>query len=551
MDIVKAFNSNELHTEIIIRGTHEEPLFRASDIGVVLDIANIRTSIQYFDDTERHVHTMDTSTGPKQVTFLTEKGLYKVLFKSRKPIAEKFQNWVCEVIKELRLKGTYDIKQQLEKAKEEILLVEDKKNKEMEEKLASQQILEKEKVLLKEYSNSGSLVYIIKVKSFSDGEYIVKIGHSTKGIHDRYNEHKGKYDECLLLNCFPVNKSNDFENFLHNHEDIRQNKVNDLQGHEHEKELFLIGKNLTYQIVLKIINNNIQNYNYTVSELLKENELLNCKLQSNQTNNLENDNKILKDILKMVNMLNLKINNLEQSNKEILDKLNTSQSKLVTGFNLQNPHLGPRLQKINPETSHLVKVYESVTEAMNENKIIKRPSINKAIQENTIYCGFRWLLVERNLDPNIIHNIEPTKQTRSQNLGYIAKLNIDKTEIINVYLDRKTAAVKNGYASSAALDNVVKNLILSKGHYYVLYDSCEEELKENFIVKNNNQEPILYKNGIGQFDAENNLVKEFICKYDCIKSFHISDKTLQKSLDKQVPYNGHVFKYLEPKLVSL
>ena len=125
MDIVKAFNSNSLHTEIVIRGTHEEPLFRASDIGVVLDIANIRTSIQYFDDTERHVHTMDTSTGPKHVTFLTEKGLYKVLFKSRKPIAEKFQNWVCEVIKELRLKGTYELKQQLEQAKVEILQVED------------------------------------------------------------------------------------------------------------------------------------------------------------------------------------------------------------------------------------------------------------------------------------------------------------------------------------------------------------------------------------------------------------------------------------------
>ena len=548
MDIVKAFNSNDLHTEIIIKGDVQNPLFRASDIGLVLDMGNIRTTINDFNETEKVVHSMDTPGGLQNVTFLTEKGLYKVLFKSRKPIAEKFQNWVCEVIKELRLKGTYDLKQQLEKAKEEILLVEDKKNKEMEEKLASQQILEKEKVLLKEYSNSGSLVYIIKVKSFSDGEYIVKIGHSTKGIHDRYNEHKGKYDECLLLNCFPVNKSNDFENFLHNHEDIRQNKVNDLQGHEHEKELFLIGKNLTYQIVLKIINNNIQNYNYTVSELLKENELLNCKLQSNQTNNLENDNKILKDLLKMVNMLNLKINNLEQSNKEILDKLNTSQSKLVTGFNQQNPHLGPRLQKINPETSNLIKVYESVTEAMNENKIIKRPSINKAIQENTIYCGFRWLLVERNLDPNIIHNIEPTKQTRSQNMGYIAKLNIDKSEIINVYLDRKTAAVKNEYASSAGLDNVVKNFTLSKGYYYVLYDTCDEELKENFIIKNNNQDPILYKNGIGQFDSENNLVKEFICKYDCIKTFHISEKTLQKALDKQVPYNGHMFKHLEPKL---
>jgi prophage antirepressor-like protein len=548
MDIVKAFNSNELHTEIIIKGSQEDPLFRASDIGIVLDISTIRSVIRDFDKTEKVVHSMHTLGGLQDVTFLTEKGLYKVLFKSRKPIAEKFQNWVCEVIKELRLKGTYDLQKQLEQAKEEITQVEEKKNKEMEEKLASQERLEKEKVLLKEYSNSGSLVYIIKVKSFSNGEYIVKIGHSTKGIHDRYNEHKGKYDECLLLNCFPVNKSNDFENFLHNHEDIRQNKVNDLQEHEHEKELFLIGKKLTYQIVLKIINNNIQNYNYTVSELLKENELLNYKLQSTQTNNQENDNEILKNLFKTVNMLNLKIDKLEQSTKEILDKLNSSQSKLVTGFNQQNPHLGPRLQKINPETSHLVKVYESVTEAMNENQIIKRPSINKAIQENTIYCGFRWLLVERNLDPNIIHNIEPTKQTRSQNLGYIAKLNIDKSEIINVYLDRKTAAVKNGYASSAGLDNVVKNFTLSKGYYYMLYDTCDDELKENFIIKNNNQDPILYKNGIGQFDAENNLVKEFICKYDCIQTLHISEKTLQKALDKQVPYNGHMFKHLEPKL---
>ena len=31
MDIVKAFNSNELHTEIVIKGTIVEPLFRASD----------------------------------------------------------------------------------------------------------------------------------------------------------------------------------------------------------------------------------------------------------------------------------------------------------------------------------------------------------------------------------------------------------------------------------------------------------------------------------------------------------------------------------------
>jgi len=549
MDIVKAFNSNELHTEIIIKGDIQNPLFRASDIGIVLDISTIRSVIRDFNETEKVVLSTHTLGGLQDVTFLTEKGLYKVLFKSRKPIAEKFQDWICEVIKELRLKGTYNLQQQLEQKTNELNQLEISKNKEMEEKLAFQQVIEKEKILLKEYSNSGALVYIIKVKSFSNGEYIVKIGHSTKGIHDRYSEHKGKYDECLLLNCFLVNKSNEFENFLHNHEDIRQNKVNDLLGHENEKELFLIGKKLTYQIVLKIINNNIQNYNYSVSELLKEIELLNHKLTLDQSNNnnINNDNENIKELLKIVNTLNRKIDNLEKSNQEIMNKLNSQQTKITTGFNQQLPTLGPRLQKINPETMQLVKVYESVTEVMNENKDIKRPSINKAVQENTIYCGFRWVLVERNLDPNIINNISPTKQTRSKNTGYIAQINKEQTEIVNVFIDRKTAAIENGFESSSALDNPVKNFTLTKGFYYKLYEDCENDLRETFEEKNNGS-PLLYKNGIGQYDSEKNLVNTFVCKYDCIKSLKMSDKTLAKALDKNIQYNGFYYKSIRNKV---
>ena len=42
-------------------------------------------------------------------------------------------------------------------------------------------------------------------------------------------------------------------NFIHNHEKIRLNKITNLKNHENEMELFLIGKNLTYQMVLNII----------------------------------------------------------------------------------------------------------------------------------------------------------------------------------------------------------------------------------------------------------------------------------------------------------
>jgi hypothetical protein len=156
------------------------------------------------------------------------------------------------------------------------------------------------------------------------------------------------------------------------------------------------------------------------------------------------------------------------------------------------------------------------------------------------------LLVERNLDSNIIHNIQPTKETKVQNLGYVTKLDINKSEILNVYLDRKTAAQLNGYTSSSALDNPVKNNTLTNGYYYCLYNSCEQNLIQNF--EQIHGEPVLYKNGIGQFDLNNNLLREFSCKYDVIREIKISDKTLAKALINNVPYNNFYYKELGSKI---
>ena len=549
MDIVKAFNTNDLHTEVVIKGTKTDPLFRASDIGIILEINNIRMSIIDFDESERRAVSSTDSTGRMQeVTFLTEKGLYKMLFRSRKPIAQRFQNWVCEVIKEIRLNGLYELQKELEQTKNEMSAIETTKNKEMEEKLIKQKELDNEKFLLKQFNNAGNMVYIIKVKTFENGSYVVKIGESRIGIMGRYNEHKSKYEECTLLDCFCVNKSKDFEYFLHSHSIIKPNIVKNLHNHDSENELFLIGGNLTYKVLSKIVNDNIDNYNYKVNELLLEIENLKFKNQENAVStHVNNDNELLKEIIHTNKILLSKVNSLEQINKEILSKLNSQQEKkIVTGFNQQLPNLGPRLQKINPETLQLTKVYESVTEAMNESKHIKRPSVMKAIAENTIYCGFRWLLVERNLDPNIIHEIKPTKETKVVNLGYIAQIDKDKTNIVNVYIDRKTAANFNGYTSSSALDNPVKNNSLANGFYYMLYNNCDDELTSKFEEINGT--PMLYKNGVGQYDTNNNLIKKFECKYDCIKSLAISDKTLTKALTKNVPYNGHYYIEIGEKL---
>ncbi len=88
MDIIKAFKNNDIGINITIQGSHEEPLFRASDIGTVLEMGNIRTSIQDFDSTEKcSVNIIDSLGRSQKTTFLTKKGLKKVICNSRKPNA--------------------------------------------------------------------------------------------------------------------------------------------------------------------------------------------------------------------------------------------------------------------------------------------------------------------------------------------------------------------------------------------------------------------------------------------------------------------------------
>jgi phage anti-repressor protein len=447
----------------------------------------------------------------------------------------KLENIMFEVTKE----ETDELRLQLEQV-----------NKEYDEKLNKEKALEKQNLLLREFGNAGALVYIIKVKSYENGEYIIKIGESRRGIEGRFNEHKSKYEEALLLDCFMVNRSRDFERFLHNHKDIRPNQKIDLEGHERENELFLVGKNLSYTTILNIIKTNINHYNeIDYNNMRNDIETIKNILTNQNTHPqiqyVEKYENTIKTLLESQTMLLQKINNLENTNKEILNKLNSTETRTTTNFQEPLPTIGPRLQKINPETLQLIKVYETVTECMKEDSAIKRPSIHKAVEENLVYKGFRWMYVDRELDPNVLYNIQPNKKSKSQNLGYIAKLNAAKTQIINVYIDRKTAATQNGYESTSALDNPVKKGTLAKGHYYMLYDTCEENLKHEFV--NRVGEPILYKDGVGQYDTQNNLIREFVCKYDCIKTLQMSDKTLAKALDKNKAYNGHYYKSLGTK----
>lgn len=575
MEIVKAFSENTLHTEITIKGTHKEPLFRASDIGLILELSNIRQSIKDFDETQKVVILNDTHGGTQQVTFLTEEGLYEVLSMSRKPIAKIFKKWVFNVVKEIRLTGEYKLNKEVQELKNEIevknevIVQKDNIIFELKEDFDNKVVREREKFLLKEYGSIGHIIYLIRVRSFEDGTYVIKVGKSEIGVDARYKECRTFFGEnILLLDCFCVLYCKEFESKIHENFVSSKIQLKDLKDHENQKELILIGKDYTYKMVIDFINKCIGAYEHTREyfyfELQQSNQkIAELQTQLQQSHPVQPAQQTLPEHQEQLQQIMEKVQKMENA---ILEKSSPNpelqlqqpkpktQQKLITHIGAPLPTLGPRLQQINPETLMLIKFYESVSECIIEwNNEIKRPSINKAIVGNTIYRGFRWALVDRDLNPSIIYNIEPTKEIQTQTIGYVAKVNQEKIKIVNVYLDKKTACSLNGNMTASALDNPIKNETLSHGFYYILFDKCEEDLKEEFMERYEIDEIILYKDGkgVGQYDVNNKLVKEFRCKFECIKykPFIIGEKTLPKVLDKNVLYKElYYFKTMNSKL---
>jgi prophage antirepressor-like protein len=89
-------------------GTPEKPEWVAQDVCNVLDIASVRHAVADFDEDEKGVCISDTLRGRQTLLTVYEAGLYKLIFKSRKPEAKRFQRWVLsEVLPSIRKYGVY------------------------------------------------------------------------------------------------------------------------------------------------------------------------------------------------------------------------------------------------------------------------------------------------------------------------------------------------------------------------------------------------------------------------------------------------------------
>lgn len=413
---------------------------------------------------------------------------------------------------------------------------------------------ERHNVLLETFKNTSPIVYIIRVKSFDGGRYIVKIGESRKGLKARYDEHRLKYDECVILDCYEVLDSKVFESFLHNHPDIRPHIVRNLAGHEKENELFMVGDGLTYAAIIKIIDAEMHKFNKRTAELHLENELLKAQadvraLQTPQSvlqSDMDAMNTRLDDLTGKVNNLHNMMLKIMEQNQMILNNQAARPVPLTTASGTENKTLGPRLQQIDPITLQIVKVYDTFSECVTTfNAAMHRYALGQHIQKNTTYMGYRWRYVERDLDPTIIHgDILPTQESKERCIDYVVKMDINKSRIIAVYINRKTAALANGY-SATGLDNAISKDVVTKGYRYTSWEKCPESLTAPFEEKYG--PVVLYENGVAQYKADT-LVTEYSTKYECYHANNFGEKTMRKLLDSGAEYEGHHYVAVTNKL---
>ncbi|PTF17406.1 phage repressor protein [Staphylococcus devriesei] len=93
----------------------------AGDVAKILGFRDAFNATKYLPEHVKDTLKGSTLGGQQMLTVINEKGIYRLVMRSNKPEAEDFQDWICDVLVELRqatgLKG-YEAFRMLDKQKQ-------------------------------------------------------------------------------------------------------------------------------------------------------------------------------------------------------------------------------------------------------------------------------------------------------------------------------------------------------------------------------------------------------------------------------------------------
>ncbi len=216
--------------------------------------------------------------------------------------------------------------------------------------------------------------------------------------------------------------------------------------------------------------------------------------------------------------------------------------------------ISPKVQQYDPNTLQYIKTYDSISDTLR----IFREELNvpnfsdntlkSAAKGNYEYAGYRWNIIDRDIEDKP-YKLKPTEKiNRAKRNQLIACLNIDKNQIIKVYPSQKDAAIDMKLSAVVSISDAIKNMSLSRGHYWKFYDDCDETLKEDFIKKGcilPETKPTI--SGAKAIQQIHPFTKEVLETFPTIKEiqlkFKMSRDSLKKAIDNKRPHKGFYWDY--------
>lgn len=197
-----------------------------------------------------------------------------------------------------------------------------------------------------------------------------------------------------------------------------------------------------------------------------------------------------------------------------------------------NINRGNKIQKYS-ETGELLKTYIGIREATRQESI-SDTTLKNAIQNKTIYCGYRWMYLDRSLPDDTVQDIGESIKVNTPKNAFVAMLDIDKTRIVAVYQNQKSAAIARKLKSSSAIYQSIMKGNLSSGHYFKYYEDCTDDLKRDFLNSGGILPEMHINRGVSVKQVHHitgEIIKEYPSILDVQKHFQISSKCIKKAIE--------------------
>ena len=121
-------------------------------------------------------------------------------------------------------------------------------------------------------------------------------------------------------------------------------------------------------------------------------------------------------------------------------------------------------------------------------------------------------------------------------------LNIEKDKIVKVFSDQKSVVSEMKFSGLSSISCAIKRGSLSRGHYFVMWDDCDQKLKDDYLQNNvlPDKRSTVKSKKINQLHPiTKEVIKTFVSIDDVIKEFKVSRGTLKNAYTYDIICKGY------------